>query len=256
MPRIEELFDRKKFVSNEGSIMVVYKLPGKQDNKATIEPTTLKIWNTKLMLGKYSLTLIQRFSSDKQQEFVGIMKPLNASDSEVQVLAVEDNHEVGSKKGKLPASILSFLQIQFFLEGASHAVLFQALVILDLAVRKTLEPEKCLLLCRTCLQTGGEGDEAGTFDLKHPLDSHLLCQHGHRLPPLDEQFFSGICKSYKRFHCAPNTTTDILNGAMKITCGEVGFAVDARVAKFQEFEEITNEMSSDSMVSQRILKNF
>ena len=97
MPRIEELFDRKKFVSNEGSIMVVYKLPGKQDNKATIEPTTLKIWNTKLMLGKYSLILIQRFSSGTRQEFVGIMKPLDASDSEVQVLAVEDNHEVELK---------------------------------------------------------------------------------------------------------------------------------------------------------------
>ena len=106
---------------------------------------------------------------------------------------------------------------------------------------------------RNAIFVRGEVDEAGTFDLKHPLDSHLLCQHGHRLPPLDEQFFSGICKSYKRFHCAPNTTTDILNGAMKITCGEVGFAVDARLAKFQEFEEITNEMSSDSMVSQCIL---
>ena len=79
--------------------MVVYKLPGKQDSKATIEPTTLKIWNTKLGLGKYSLTLIQRFSSDKQQEFVGIMKPPDASNSEVQVLVVEDNHEVGSQKG-------------------------------------------------------------------------------------------------------------------------------------------------------------
>ena len=254
MPRIEELFDKQKFVSTEGSIMVVYKLPGKQDNKATIEPTTLKIWNTKLMLGKYSLTLIQRFSSDKQQEFVGIMKLLDASDdSEVQVLAVEDNHEVGLLRGELLASTLSFSQIQFFMEGASHAVLFQALANLDLAVRQALEPEKCLLLCRTCLQTGGEVDEVGTFDLKHPLDSHLLCQHGHRLPPLDEQFFSGISKSYKRFHCAPNTTTDILNGAMKITCGDVGFAVDARLAKFQEFEEITNEMSSDSMVSQSIL---
>ena len=99
-------------------------------------------------------------------------------------------------------------------------------------------------------------DEAGTFDLKRPLDSHLLCQHGHRLPPLDEQFFSGICKSYERFHCAPNTTTDILNGAMKITCGANGFAVDARLTKFQEFEEITNEMNSDSMVSQCILWNF
>ena len=234
--------------------MVVYKLPGKQDSKATIEPTTLKIWNTKLMLGNYNLTLIQRFSSGTRQEFVGIMKLLDASDdSEVQVLAVEDNQEVGLLRGELSASILSFSQIQFFLEGASHAVLFQALVNLDLAVRQALEPEKCLLLCRTCLQTGGEVDKAGTFDLKRPLDSHLLCQHGHRLPPLDEQFFSGICKSYKRFHCAPNTTTDILNGAMKITCGDVGFAVDARLAKFQEFEEITNEMSSDSMVSQSIL---
>ena len=106
LPRIEELFDKRKFVSCEDSIMVVYKLPEKEEHRVTIEPKTPKVWNTKLMLGNYSLTLIQRFSSGTRQEFVGIMKPLDASDSEVQVLAVEDNHEVGSKKGKLLASIL------------------------------------------------------------------------------------------------------------------------------------------------------
>ena len=108
MPRIEELFDRQNFVSTEGSIMVVYKLPGKQDNKATIEPTTLKIWNTKLMLGKYSLTLIQRFSCGPRQEFVGIMKLPDASDSEVQVLAVEDSHEVHWKEDQLQPQFCHF----------------------------------------------------------------------------------------------------------------------------------------------------
>ena len=85
--------------------MVVYKLPEKEEHRVTIEPKTPKVWNTKPMLEHYSPTLIQRFSSGTRQEFVGILKPLDASDSEVQVLAVEDNHEVGSKKGKLPASI-------------------------------------------------------------------------------------------------------------------------------------------------------
>ena len=78
--------------------MVVYKLPEKEEHRVTIEPKTPKVWNTKLMLGNYSLTLIQRFSSGTRQEFVGIMKLLDASDdSEVQVLAVEDNHEVELK---------------------------------------------------------------------------------------------------------------------------------------------------------------
>ena len=108
LPRIEQLFDKRKFVSCEDSIMVVYKLPEKQNNIAALEPKTPKVWNKKPMLEHYNLTLIQRFSSGTRQEFVGIMKPLDASDSEVQVLALEDNHEVEFKKGKLHFSILPF----------------------------------------------------------------------------------------------------------------------------------------------------
>ena len=80
LPRIEELFDKRKFVSCEDSIMVVYKLPEKEEHRVAIKPKTPKVWNTKLMLGNYSLTMIQRFSSGTRQEFVGIMKPPDASD--------------------------------------------------------------------------------------------------------------------------------------------------------------------------------
>ena len=147
-----------------------------------------------------------------------------------------------------------FFQIRFFLEAANHVDLFQAVVDLDRGLRELLEPEECLLLCRTCLHNGRgeENDELGTFDLRHPLDSDMLCGHGHRLPPLDHQFFSGITKNYQRYHCAPNSTTIVLNGAMKITCKEVGFYVDARIARFDHFEEITSEMNSESMVGQSI----
>ena len=85
--------------------MVVYKLPEKEEHRVTIEPKTPKVWNTKLMLEHYNLTLIQRYFSGTRQKFVGIMKPQDASDSEVQVLAVEDNHEVGLLRGTLAASI-------------------------------------------------------------------------------------------------------------------------------------------------------
>ena len=147
-----------------------------------------------------------------------------------------------------------FFQIRFFLEAANHVDLFQAVVDLDRGLRELLEPEECLLLCRTCLQNGRgeERDELGTFDLGHPLNSDMLCDNGHRLPPLDHQFFSGITKNYQRYHCAPNSTTIVLNGAMKITCKEVGFSVDARIARFNHFEEIISEMNSESMVGQSI----
>ena len=92
-------------------------------------------------------------------------------------------------------------------------------------------------------------DKVGTFNLGHPLDSSMHCDHGHKIPPLDEQFFSGIGKSYRRYDCPPNQTTVILNGAMKITCEDIGFSVNARIARFDDFEEITNEMNSESMVS-------
>ena len=148
-----------------------------------------------------------------------------------------------------------FLQIRFSLEAADHAVLFQAVVDLDRGMRELLEPQRCRLLCRTCLQMRSEEerDEVGTFDLKRPLDSLMHCDNGHRLPPLDHQFFAGISRSYIRYECAPNATTVILNGAMKITCKDVGFSVDARIARFEEFEETTNEMKAESMVSHRRL---
>ena len=93
--RIEELFDKRKFVSCEDSIMVVYRLPEKEEHRVTVEPKTTKVWNTKSMLEHHNLTLIQRFSFGTRQEFIGILKHPDASDSEVQVLALEDNHEVG-----------------------------------------------------------------------------------------------------------------------------------------------------------------
>ena len=144
------------------------------------------------------------------------------------------------------------------MEASSHADLFQAVLDLNRGVREVLDPEDCVLLCRTCLQSGIEEQrgELGTFDLLHPLKSKMFCKHGHSLPPLDEQFFSGVSKSYQRYYCPPNSTTVVLNGAMKVTCKDVGFSVDARIARFTDFEETAMEMKNESMVSQSELLNL
>ena len=254
MFRIEEIFDVKRFIASEHSINISYKLPrtGDQEGSISRQPMIAKLRETKAFSEPCKkMEIIQRLSSDAKKECFGILRQHRFPNSPVQFLAVEEGHEVVSSRNCIVFNVI-FLQIRFFLEAADHPVLFQAVVDLDRGIRELLDPQQCLLLCRTCLQMRLEEqrDEVGTFDLRHPLHSLMHCNIGHRLPQGDLQFFSGISRSYHRYECAPNATTVILNGAMKITCKDQGFSVDARIARFEDFEETTSEMNKESMVSQ------
>ena len=90
------MFDKKRFIASEDSINIAYKLPRTEDQGVPREPMMTKLMKTKALSEDRNMTLIQRFDSNANKEFFGILKFRLFSDVTVQLLAVEENHEVVS----------------------------------------------------------------------------------------------------------------------------------------------------------------
>ena len=88
------MFDKKRFIASEDSINIAYKLPRTEDQGTSRESTMTKLMKTKALSEDRNMTIIQRFDSNANKEFFGIPKFRLFSDVTVQLLAVEENHEV------------------------------------------------------------------------------------------------------------------------------------------------------------------
>ena len=99
------MFDKKRFVDDEDSINIAYKLPRTEDQGVPREPMMTKLMKTKALSEDCRMTLIQRFDSNAKKEFFGILKFRLFSDVTVQLLAVEENHEVVSLRSHTQKTI-------------------------------------------------------------------------------------------------------------------------------------------------------
>ena len=88
------MFDKKRFIASEDSINIAYKLPRREDQRTSREPMMVKLMKTKALSEDRKMTLIQRFGSNAKKEFFGILKFRLFSDVTVQLLVLEENHEV------------------------------------------------------------------------------------------------------------------------------------------------------------------
>ena len=113
--RIEQMFDKKRFIASEDSINIAYKLPRTEDQGTPREPMMAKLMKTKAISEDRNMTLIQRFDSkfksNAKKEFFGILKFRLFSDVTVQLIAVEENHEVVSLRSQ---TVLKRQYIFFF----------------------------------------------------------------------------------------------------------------------------------------------
>ena len=94
------MFDKKRFIGDEDSINIAYKLPRTEDQGVPREPMMAKLMKTQALSEDCSMTLIQRFDSKTNKEFFGILKFCLFSDVTVQLLALEENHEVVSLRSQ------------------------------------------------------------------------------------------------------------------------------------------------------------
>lgn len=98
--RIAEMFDERRFIADEDSINIAFKLPRTEDKEASRQPTMTKLRMAKVF-SKHSMLLTQKVASDTREDFFGILRLHLSSDSVVQFLAVEEDHEVVNLRNRI-----------------------------------------------------------------------------------------------------------------------------------------------------------
>ena len=153
--------------------------------------------------------------------------------------------------------MLTCQELRIFLdaEAVSHQAAFGALCYLDRSLRAIMTPKSMSLLCRTCLASDDDDELStpGLFSLDEPLSSAAKCAHGHSLDPREEQVFSGISRDFEEFTCPSHTSTSILGGTMVIKCQDTPMTVKARIARFEDFNDIAKKLSDNNQVENIIV---
>ena len=131
---------------------------------------------------------------------------------------------------------------------ASHTATTDALQIINRCLQEIGEATPSSLLCKRCLDECEEPNQgqSGTFDLARPLRRGAKCSKGHKIKPWEVQMLSPISRDFELFQCPPNTQKPILRDSLVITCKDKGVTVKARVANFEDFDKITNDIAVDN----------
>jgi hypothetical protein len=64
-----------------------------------------------------------------------------------------------------------------------------------------------------------------------------------------EQLRAGISRDFQSIMCPPHSTTSLLDGTVLITCKDNGVQLKARIARFEDFNQIAQQLTAEVHVS-------